>query len=277
MISFSEYRDVLIGLREAGIQSRCIHSLHSDLPASGELYIKHDVEGRMGRAVRMARIEAQEGHQATYYFQGDLIRKTSAHQQLREISDLGHEVAYHYDVLDANEGDYARAIAEFAEYCRLFELRGNKVTTVCPHGNPTKLREGWNSNKDLFRSGQVRSNFPDLIDIVVDFDKFFPHGIYISDAGRSLRIICEIAENDKSNLTAMNDGKRASWSSLSQLVHANVGTVLSVHPHRFYENAFAEKLERVSFLVLKSAYLKLRKFSTIERLASRFYKVARRF
>jgi len=228
-------------------------------------------------AVRMARIEAEEGHRATYYVQGDLLRLPGAAEQLQEIGSLGHEVAYHYDVLDASDGDYNAALLEFKEYCDLFFETGFKITSVCPHGNPTKKRNGWKSNKDFFRLDYIRSEFPDLIDIVVDFPRLFPKGRYISDAGRKLRIIGDISSNDHSELSAIEDGRSINWSEISDLVNSHSGVVLSLHPHRFYDNFVINKIQIAVFFLLKNTYLKLRHYKLIRVIASRFYKLARRF
>ena len=277
MISFSQYRNVLERLHQAGIQSRTIDSLHHDTPVVGSLYIKHDVEARMVRAVRMARIEAEFGHCATYYVQGDLLMQPGAAAHLQEIASLGHEVTYHYDVLDANDGNYDAALSEFEGFCNRFAEIGCQVTTVCPHGNPTKTRTGWNSNKDFFRAEEIRSRFPQMIDIVVDFPTLFPDGRYLSDAGRILRVIGHISTNDQSTESAMNDGHAVEWSEIGDLVKSHSGVVLSVHPHRFYENVFTHKTQQLTFLIIRKTYLKLSHIPIVRSVANRFYKIARRF
>ncbi|MHA6332444.1 hypothetical protein ACXYL9_02070 [Qipengyuania sp. CAU 1752] len=268
---------MLQALSKENIFSKRMDTLHGFQPDRGSLYLKHDVEARIDRAVRMARIEAEEGHCATYYVQGDLLESKGADAQLQEIAGLGHEVSFHYDVLDSNEGDYNAAQAEFAQYCARFTALGNKVTTVCPHGNPTKSRDGWNSNKDFFRSVKVRERYPDMIDIVVDFPSLFPQGRYLSDAGRVLRAIGSISSNDLSNETAMDDGEAIEWEDLAGLVERHCGVVMSIHPHRFYENELAHKGELMAFNALKSAYLKLKHIPIVQSAANRFYKLARKF
>ena len=277
MISFSQYQKFLSDLNNRNINSNCIEDLQHRVPAPASIYIKHDVECKLGLAVRMARIEAKEGHRATYYVQGDLIKLPGATEQLQEIAQLGHEVAYHYDVLDANDGDYEAAFQEFSEYRSIFRDAGFDFTTVCPHGNPTKERDGWKSNKDFFRSERIRLKFPKMLDIVIDFPKLFPEGRYLSDAGRTLRIIRNISGNDHSKLSAFEDGKAIKWEEICQLVNSSSGLVLSVHPHRFYSSAFSHSLQLASFSVLKFTYFKLRRFSTVRQIANKFYKLARRF
>lgn len=277
MISFREYQTFLEKLRDEDIVSCRIDSLDPDSSASGKLFLKHDVEARMDRAVKMSRIEAASGHLATYYVQGDLLSRPGASEHLQEISSMGHEIAYHYDVLDANEGNFDAALEEFENYLRLFEALGHSISTVCPHGNPTKLRNGWNSNKDFFRSARVRRKFPQILDIVVDFPILFHRGVYISDAGRALRIVGSISENDSSNTAAMNDGVEIGWSEVSDLARKRAGVVLSVHPHRFYLNPLVHKAELAAFVLLKKAYLKLEKIPAVKHISDKHYKLARRF
>jgi len=275
MITFHTYRQVLTGLAQQGIQSRTIASLHEAGPSAGTLFLKHDVESRVDRALRMAQIEAETGHLATYYFQGDLVE--GAASQIKAIAALGHEVTYHYDVLDACDGDYAAARKAFDGYVTQFAALDCPVTTVCPHGNPTKVRNGWQSNKDFFRDPDVRAAYPDMIDIVVDFPSYFPDGIYVSDAGFQLRVIGQIASNDTSNESAMKDGAPIAWADVAAQVKAANGLVLSAHPHRFQSSALALTLQQKGFAALKKTYMAVRHVPFAKQAASKFYKLTRRF
>ena len=85
-----------------------------------------------------------------------LLLQHQVADMVKHIATLGHEVAYHYDVLDACNGDFNAAFKEFDRYKTILEVAcGQQITTVCPHGNPTKVRDG-RSNKDFFRSDLVR-------------------------------------------------------------------------------------------------------------------------
>ena len=113
MITFDRYRAFLTGLSAQGIHSVCVDQLLARKLFSRLLVIKHDIEANLPLALRIARIEAECGHFATYYFQGDLLLRAGAADIVREIVKLGHEAAYHYDVLDACDGDFATATVEF--------------------------------------------------------------------------------------------------------------------------------------------------------------------
>ena len=278
MITFHQYRSFLASLSAKGI-----HAIRADQLAGLDstdnlLVIKHDVEADLETALAVARIEQAEGHKATYYFQGDLLRLPQARTILQEIGALGHEVAYHYDVLDACEGDYAAARREFESYKELLEGQsGQPLRTVCPHGNPTKVRNGWRSNKDFFRNPEVRQAYPDIVDIVVDFDRLLPNGAYVSDAGFTLRRIGNIAGNDRSNQTAMQDGTTLDWSAIAALVEAGGGVVLSIHSHRLRSSELAVWILKQRMAFLRSGYRAASRIPGVRSLASRMYRLARRF
>ena len=88
---------------------------------------------------------------------------------LQKMKQMGHEISYHYDVLDEACGDLAAAEERFQMYLSRFRSEGFSLNTVCQHGNPTKIREGYYSNRDFFRSAATQSLHGDLADIMVDF------------------------------------------------------------------------------------------------------------
>ena len=73
--------------------------------------IKHDVETNVYKALQLAKIEHKHNIKATYYVQADLLDNNF--KLLQEIQLLGHEVTYHYDVLDANNGSFINAMKDF--------------------------------------------------------------------------------------------------------------------------------------------------------------------
>lgn len=276
MITFKSYQHILRNLKDNGIRSRTVQSLHDRGPVRGELFIKHDVEARVDRALKMAEIEAAEGHMATYYFQGDLLKHNATKDCIQRVAELGHEATLHYDVLDANNGYFPIAIEQFKEFLDVFERLGCPVKTVCPHGNPTKMRDGWNSNKDFFRNSDVRLQFPEIIDIVVDFPRIFTEGSYLSDAGFTLRTIRNIDTNDKSNEHAMQDGVEIAWGNIAEVINASGGVVLSAHPHRFEKFGARLYLRKLVFFVLRKVYMKTKKLPFIPIIASKFHVLTRR-
>ena len=182
------------------LHERNIHSIPAcdvDAGASDYLVLKHDVETDVSKALELARIESKYGHRGTYYVQAYLLDSEANAVSLKKMQDMGHEISYHYDVMDSCKGDLEKAIAEFDENKKKFEKFGFVLKTLCQHGNPVVERVGYTSNRDFFRSGRVKSLYPELSDVMVNFKEVRQtEYVYYSDAGRQFKLIFDPITND---------------------------------------------------------------------------------
>ena len=233
--------------------------------------IKHDVETNVSKALSLARIEHRYGIKATYYVQANLVNEN--HKMLNEIKSLGHEVTYHYDVLDANQGDLDSAIKEFKENVEKFSSFGLEVRTVCPHGNPVMIRNGWNSNKDFFRSDKVAKLFPNILDVVVQLPHKTVNYTYISDAGYGFKKVVNIETNDIKN---NGDVKINNYSELVKILCSSDNLILSTHPHRWVSNEFRFWLNIYVFKVLRFLAKKAFQLPLLKRVISKYYFLAKK-
>lgn len=234
------------------------------------IVIKHDVETNPQKALDLAKIEHRYNIKATYYVQADLVYKH--HKTLQQIASLGHEVTYHYDVLDANGGDFEKAIVEFSTNVKKFEDYGFKVQTVCPHGNPIMLRDGWSSNKDFFRKSDVKELFRDILDVVVELPKKVDY-TYISDAGYGFKEIVNIQNNDLKNNGDI-DIKDA--KELLEIISKKDRVIFSTHPHRWEKNRFKFLLNVYIFKVVRFIARKISKIPILKKIISRYYFLAKK-
>ena len=148
------------------------------------LILKHDVETNPQKALALAKIENRYGHCGVYYVQAYLLKDSNNVEILKKISELGHEVSYHHDVMDSNSGDLAKAMDEFESNRCIFEKYGFSINTVCQHGNPVVERNGYTSNRDFFRNETVRKKYGEIAEIMVNYrEKVNADFKYISDAG----------------------------------------------------------------------------------------------
>lgn len=94
--------------------------------------LRHDIDDQPARALRMAKIESETGVQSTYYFKLD--KKVFQPRLIKEIASLGHEIGYHYEVLDRALGDRKKAVRlfekELAEFRKVYDVK-----TLSSHGN----------------------------------------------------------------------------------------------------------------------------------------------
>lgn len=236
------------------------------------LAIKHDVETNVNKALIIAKIEAKYNIKATYYIQADLL--DANYELLQEIASFGHEVTYHYDVLDANNGDFDNSIEEFKNNVKKFQKYGFEVNTVCPHGNPVIIRDGWNSNKDFFRDKKVVSLFPNILDMVVELPNKIDYKYrYISDAGYGFKEIVNIKDNDLKN---NGDIDIQDYKELLKILDNSEAFIVSTHPHRWEKRAFKFLFKIYLFKILRFSARKISSIPFLKKIISRYYYLAKK-
>ena len=234
--------------------------------------IKHDVETNVKKALELAKIEAIYNIKTTYYVQAGLVNND--YKILQEISSLGHEVTYHYDVLDSSGGDFEKAIEAFKKNIKKFGKYGFEVQTVCPHGNPVMMRNGWSSNKDFFRNQRAQELYPNILDIVVQLPtKLKFRYTYISDAGYGWKEIVNIQNND-----VVNEGDIIikSHNELFKILESTQNIIISTHPHRWESNRIKCYINIYIFITLRYISKKMSLIPIIKQIMSRYYYLAKK-
>ena len=162
-----------------------IHALSKDYPFQKfddflansfeqAVILRHDVDRLPQNSLRFAKIQAALGINGSYYFRA--VPCSWDEKVILEISNLGHEVGYHYENMDTCHGDIDKAWDDFRY--NLDKLRKLvDVKTICMHGSPRSKFD----NKALWEKYDYKS-----LDIIgepyydVDFNKVF----YLTDTGR---------------------------------------------------------------------------------------------
>lgn len=146
------------------------------LKGYGDVTLRHDVDLKPQNSLETARIEAELGWKAVYYFRA--VPESWDEEIIRQIRDLGHEVGYHYESLTTCKGDVDAAWEDFkTNLGKLEKVLGQKVDKICMHGSP---RSPWDS-KDIWEKYDYRSlgvEHEPYLD--TDFSKTF----YLTDTGR---------------------------------------------------------------------------------------------
>ena len=260
-------------LAEKGIHS--IPACDVREAASPYLVLKHDVETDVARALRIARIEQAHGHRGSYYVQAYLLEDARNIPMLAEMQAMGHEITYHYDVMDSAKGDLSLAMEQFEKNRLLFEENGFPIVTVCQHGNPVVERVGYTSNRDFFRSEQVRITYPAISDIMVNYkDAFATDYTYVSDAGRRFQVIFDPINNDVVKSDDKNTPVEDTEGLLALALAGN--TIISIHPHRWSASALAQNVKTAAFGLVRAVARLLVKIPFMKRLMSRYYHLAKK-
>lgn len=238
--------------------------------------LKHDVEDNVPNAHKLAQIEHSYGICGSYYVQAFLLNSSDNVRLLQEMQCWGHEISYHYDVLDAHAGDYIAAEKDFIEKSRLFADAGFQYGTICQHGNPVKNRVGYTSNRDFFRHPGIRSRYPQWVDMVVDYSKYAVSEYkYISDASYRWNIITEPETNDLH--PEIKNTKVGGFDNLIELIqNSRESFIVSTHPHRWKDEAWKIVLKIAVFRVVRSVVMTVRNIPGIEWLLNKFYFLAKK-
>lgn len=239
------------------------------------LVLKHDVETNVNHAYKMAVIEKKNGHKGSYYVQAYLLKDSNNIALLKKMQEMGHEISYHYDVLDSCKGNLNQAIEEFEFNRSMFEKNGFPVVTVCQHGNPVVERIGYTSNRDFFRSQLVQSLFPGISDIMVNYKEVMHVDyLYFSDAGRRFQLIFDPINNDRIN----SDHKNIVFDDLSVIYEyiCQTSSIVSVHPHRWTALAIQYQARTFVFKGIKRLAKLLLKIPFLRKIMGRYYYLAKK-
>jgi hypothetical protein len=136
--------------------------------------LRHDVDDRPENSLRMARLQAEKGVRGTYYFR--IVKQSFDATIMQEIAKLGHEIGFHYETMDSQNGNVEKAYGEFSEQLKLFR-EVVPVTTISMHGSPLSPYD----NRKIWKYYNYRS-----LGIVGEpyFDLDFNQVFYITDTGR---------------------------------------------------------------------------------------------
>lgn len=275
ILAYKKWRKFCAQLREKGFQS--VPACQLDASELKGIVLKHDVETNVKRAFEIARIEHENGHCGSYYVQAYLLDKERNVQLLKKMQEMGHEISYHHDVMDSCRGNLDCAIEEFGKNKKRFEDCGFQITTVCQHGNPIVERSGYTSNRDFFRSDRVQNLYPDISDIMVNYQqKYVTNYQYYSDAGRCFRHIYDPLNNDIID-TSEKDTIYSGLDDLLLSLNGDSHYMISIHPHRWTRFSVPYMVKSALFYVARNTAKQLIKMPLLKKAMSKYYYLAKRF
>lgn len=139
------------------------------------IILRHDVDRAIERNLDMAKLEYEYGIKSTYYFRYN--DETFKPDVIHQMANMGHEIGYHYEVVDKAKHDFEKAIEIFEKELNEFR-RITDINTVCMHGNPLSP---W-SNLEIWDACNLE-NFYIIGEpyLSIDYQKV----LYFTDTGRT--------------------------------------------------------------------------------------------
>ena len=201
----------------------------ADTPESFCL-IRHDVDRKARNAQTMAKLEHEMGLHATYYFRAK--SHTFQPDLIREVSELGHEIGYHYESLSDTNGDMEAALSDFRANLGKFRKICD-IHTISMHGQPLKPID----NRDLWRKPEhnrmLKEEFGLLGEIYLEID--YSGIAYINDTGRNWTDNRQnIRDTVGSDISTALDGAESLLKALETKRFPKI--VFQIHPERWEEN-----------------------------------------
>ena len=132
--TLNAYKQLLLSIQQSGYSFFTFEEWCEGKAQGNYVILRHDVDLKAKNSLAVARIEAELGICATYYFR--VVPQSNQPEIILSIAELGHEIGYHYEDLAICQGDTEKAMKHFIlqlEYFRNFY----PVRTICMHGSPT--------------------------------------------------------------------------------------------------------------------------------------------
>jgi hypothetical protein len=226
--TIKKYTVLLEQLKKSGYSFQTVAGFIQQ-PEKKVVVLRHDVDDLPFNSLKFAMIQNKMDIKGSYYFR--VIPSSFDMEIIQEISNMGHEIGYHYETMDTCNGNVENA---YNEFCRNLELFRKivPVNTICMHGSPASHfdnREIW-SKYNYKQMGITAEPYFDI-----DYNKVF----YLTDTGRRF-------DGEKVSVRDKPMEKiHTSWPSYHKLdeiinaLHKNSFpdvVMMALHPQRWSDN-----------------------------------------
>lgn len=200
--------------------------LHEPRKDGKILLLRHDVDRWPQNALAVAEIEARRNVRSTFYFR--TVGSAFNPAIIRQISDLGHEVGYHYEDFYTAAYVPERAIALFER--NLTKLRRiADIRTIVMHGSPLSRY----NNMELWKHYDFQKF--GVLDCILSYD--WSDFVFFTDTGRRFDSSVTNLRDSIGARTAHNvRTSRDLQEYLSERRHQYVQ--FSTHPERWNDGLF---------------------------------------
>ena len=230
--TINKYRQLLLSLQTAGYCTITYTDYCKGIKPKRFVILRHDVDLLPLNSLAIARIENEISSRAVYYFRA--VPESWDETVISKLSDLNHEVGYHYESLTTCNGDVQKAYEDFRKHLKqLRELV--PVSTICMHGSP---RSPYDS-KDMWKTYDYK-----ILDIIGEpyLDTDFSQMLYLTDTGRCW-------DGFKVSVRDKIEGFQEKWMEMGWVFHSTDDIIqalnekklpnqlmITTHPQRWTNN-----------------------------------------
>ena len=235
-----KYKDFLIYLKNSNIPVFTIKDWITKQPKNG-IILRHDVDRNPNQSVKIAEIASELNIKGTFNFR--VLKNRLEERHITKISNLGHEIGYHYEDLSIVDGNIDQAIELFNKNLGL--LRNIvKVDTATMHGSPLSSFD----NRDIWK--HVTTSHFNLLGeayITIDYTNLY----YLTDTGRTW---AETSANLRDNVLSSKrtpDFIKSTDDIINFIVsNKNVSIAMVFHPERWSSNYFHFFFQAISDFII---------------------------
>jgi hypothetical protein len=239
--TLKKYNELCSAISESDYTAKTMISYLTEKHSGKVIVLRHDVDSRIDSALKLAQIEKKYSLNATYYFRANAISRPDI---VKSVASLGHEIGYHYEVMDTAKGNHEEAIKLFREILGKFREISD-IRTICMHGTPASPYDNlalW-KHYDFRDFGITGEGY-----LSINFDKI----LYFCDTSRSWKgtryKVKDVVQADRSYLEDIK-----STDDLINLINKGVKNQLyiSTHPARWKEKK-SESIKDILYQKVKN-------------------------
>jgi hypothetical protein len=240
--TFAKYKELCATILESKYTALTFNHYFSLKSIPEEFIIlRHDVDRKPENALKMAELENAFGITATYYFR--MKEEVFIPAIINKIANMGHEIGYHYEVLDKAGGDLEKAIRIFEDELKEFRKICD-VKTLCMHGNPLSK---W-VNNDLWNEYDFK-DFGIIGEPYLSID--YTKVLYLTDTGRSWNSKFSVKDVIGAN-RQINEKIKSTDDVISMINKADIEQIcVLAHPER-WSDGFGAWLKELAWQNVKN-------------------------
>lgn len=240
--TFKTYRFLLSKLIEQGFNFQTFEDFMRN-PKDKSIILRHDIDIKKGSSVIFAKIENELGVKGTYYYRA--VPYVFDKKIVKSVSDLGHEIGYHYESLSMYKGNYEKAISDFKLQLEKFRSVVH-INTICMHGDSRSKHD----NKEMWERFSYRD-----YGIIGEpyFDLDFNKVLYLTNSaqrwnGHKIAVRDKVKSNLKFDFTTTFD-------IINNITTLPNQVMFTIHPDRWTDNPL--EWMRVNSLVKIKNFIKV--------------------